>query len=572
MKRTILSLTLILCGFAGFGQNYPKSYFDSPLEGALLLNGTFGELRDNHFHAGVDFSTGEQEGLSVRAAADGYVSRIKVSASGLGKVIYVTHPNGYVTVYAHLSRFRDDIQQKTLENQKAQKSYEIEVLPKKNELLVKKGEEIALSGNSGNSAGPHLHFEIRDERSEEPINPLLFGLPVIDTQKPILRGLRVYPQPGAGIVEQTDSARSYEIFMYDSFYTVGVSEYIKVWDMIGVGFDVYDQQEGTSAELGIYSAELFLDGNKIYEWRNDRLDFDDMRYANAHGDYEVKKRDGATVQRCFRMPGNLFTAIYPDTSYTGWAMFNDEESHDMHFIAYDFTGNKCEVTFQLQPYSPLANKNYQAYPKEAMLIGPSKGVAVHKEDLDVVVPTNAVYEEMYYWDDKIRQEDGWSDSYMIGNRYEALHVPITIGIKPSREIPDSLKSKALLSRVELDGKHYAQPSSFNKGMVTAKVKEFGTYIIELDTLPPSVIHEYYPADLNTSRGAIVQVKVDDELSGLKTYSVSIDGEWRLASFDAREKLLTVDLQGMTLNMQHKLAVTVTDERGNTRLWMDEFWW
>lgn len=572
MKRPICLLIALLTVFSVFAQRYPQGYFTAPVDTPLILKGTFGEVRDGHFHSGIDISTGEQEGVSVRAAADGYVSRIKVSASGFGRVLYVTHPNGYVTVYAHLQKFRDDLREYMRSEQLKQKSYEIELFPKKGEFKVTKGQEIALSGNSGNSQGPHLHFEIRDEKSEDPLNPLLFGLPVEDHQPPVLRALRVYPELEGGMVETTDTARSYNIFPWDTLYGVETGEYIKVYGICSVGFDVYDKQEGSDAELGIHSAELYIDGIKTYQWINNRLDFDDTRYANAHSDYEVRKRDGVHMERCYRMSGNHFLPIYPDTGLTGIFEFTGDDSHDLRFLAHDFYGNTCNITFQLQSYSPLANKPYQTHPEGALLVTPAKGIAVHHDNLDVIIPSGAVYEPMYYYDDELPNRRGLSNTYYVGNPYEALHVPITVSIKPAAAVSDSLKSKVLMARLEPDGSLIGQGGAWNKEFLTAKTREFGRYFLALDTVAPTVTKEYYPADLNTSRGGIVQLIVKDDLSGLKTYSPVIDGQWQLAEFDAKTGLLTIDLSGLTLNQQHQIELTVTDERGNTQVWKDGFWW
>ncbi len=562
-----LGLTTGLCA-----QNYPRNYFIAPLDTPLLLSGTFGEIRNDHFHSGIDISTGEQEGLPVRAAADGYVSRIKVSADGFGRVLYVTHPNNYVTVYGHLKSFRPDLQTYTLTKQKGQQSFEIELFPKKGEFPVVKGEEIALSGNSGNTLGPHLHFEIREEKSEQPVNPLLFGLPIVDNTRPQLRAVRVYPVLQNGIVEYTDSARSYEIFQYDTLYGVAVQEYIKVYGTCTIGFDVFDQQEGSTAELGIYSGELYVDGIKSYEWINDKIDFDETRYANAHADYLMRKRDGVKVERCFRLPGNFASAIYPDTNLTGYSEFTGDESHDIRFVARDFSGNSCEITFQLLAYNSLNTNMYQPHPEEAVLVSTSKGIAVHKNNLDVVIPGGAVYQEMYYTDDEVLNNEALTNTFIIGDPYEILHVPATISLKPKKEIADSLKPKAVIALVEFDGSMKSKGGTWNKDFLSGKSREFGRFIIALDTAAPSVKKEYYPADLNTSRGGIVQLIVNDDLSGLKSYRATIDGSWMLAEFDTKSKMLTIDLAGLPLNVLHKLELTVTDERGNTQVWKDEFWW
>lgn len=573
MKRLLIALLCFLATQHSEAQDYPRNYFSSPLEGPLILAGTFGEVRPDHFHSGIDLSTGEQEGLPVKAAADGYVSRIKISPDGFGRALYITHPNGFVTVYGHLKDFREDLQNFVVSKQYEQKSFAIELLPKKGEFKVVKGEQIARSGNSGNTSGPHLHFEIRDERSEDPINPLFFGLPVEDHAKPVFRSVRIYPLPQSGIVEHTDSARSFEIFPMDTVYSVAHPTYIQVYGVISVGIDVYDQQEGSTSELGIYSAELSIDGMKAYAWECDRFNFADTRYANSHADYEVRVRDGVKIERCFQLPGNFFPSFYRrDTSITGYFNLTDDNSHEIHFVARDYSGNKSEIWFQLQANSALSSKDPMKIPDGALSVTNSKGISVHKSYLDVSIPSGAVYQDMFYYDDEIKSNTYLSSMFLIGNRYEALHLPITVSIKPSKPIVDSLKPKAVVARLEFDGRLISEGGAWNKDFLTTKTRKFGTYVIAVDTTAPMVQKEYYPTDLNTSRGAIVQLKIKDDLSGLKSYSATVDGTWKLMEYDAKNDLMILDLKGMPTNNHHPIEITVTDERGNTSVWKDSFWW
>jgi len=372
IRQTLILFLFLLFVARGSAQTYPQNYFSPPLDPPLIVVGTFGEIRQDHFHSGIDLSTQEMEGLPVMAAADGYVSRIKIDAEGFGKAIYITHPNGFVTVYGHLQKFTAPINEYVKKSQYEKQTFEIELYPKSKEYKVKKGEVIGYSGNTGSTSGPHLHFEIRDQETEEPINPLLFGLPLADTTKPVLQWVRVFPVREAGVVNKSDSAVTYEIMQTDGINYLNTTDYIQAVGLIGFGFGVTDHQEGSTSELGIYSAELYVDAQLAYVWHMDRFNFNDTRYVNAHIDYVSKERDGRIIERCFRLPGNHLN-IYPDTTITGYQNFTEDIAHDIKFVAKDFKGNATQLEFQVVTYSSMNNVPYQAKPEGAMLVTNKNG-------------------------------------------------------------------------------------------------------------------------------------------------------------------------------------------------------
>ncbi|MFM8432166.1 MAG: hypothetical protein ACKOA1_05160, partial [Bacteroidota bacterium] len=298
----------------------------------------------------------------------------------------------------------------------------------------------------------------------------------------------------------------------------------------------------------------------------------ETRYANAHIDYLVKERDGSTIQRCQRLAGNHMSILYPDTGLTGLLQFTDDESHELRFVVHDFSGNETVINFQLQSYSAYADASYLPHSQNALKITNGKGLAVHKDELDVVIPAGALYEECYYEDDEVSNSEFLSKTFIVGDRYEALHKPVSIGIRPNRSVTDSMKTKALMVRIDPNGTLQAQGGTWNKDFLVAKVRKFGSYAITMDTIAPFVVKEYYPADLNTSRGGIVQLKVTDSLSGVTGINALIDEQWMLSEFDAKSGVVTIDLKGIPLNKLHTLLLEVTDERGNLNSWTDNFYW
>jgi hypothetical protein len=511
------------------------------------------------------------EGLPVKAAADGWVSRIRVDSRGFGKALYITHPNGYVTVYGHLRSFEEPVAGLVRKAQEKDEVFEVELYPKKNEIRVKKGQVIALSGNTGGTTGPHLHFEIRDAVTEQPINPMLFGWNFPDNIPPTLKHLRVFPVREAGMLEKCDTAITYEIMQSEGINYVNIPDYIQASGSIAFGFESSDQIDGSSATLGIYAAEFYIDGQLAYQWRMDKLDFSEQRYVNAHIDYLSQVRDGYTIERCHRLPGNHFSLIYNDTTATGYSIFSDDAAHDLKFVAHDFAGNSSQIEFQIIAYSSLFNNPYLTRPEGSVLVSNLKGIAIHKSHLDVTIPNGAVYDNFFYTDRESKNEALVSSQFTVGNDLVAIGTPITVSIKPNRPIPDSLKGKTVLVRIGDDGRYQWLASTWDNDFVSAKSRRFGNFGLTLDTVPPAVSKEYVPADLNTSRGLIVQISVKDQLSGLKTYRGTIDGQWHLFEYDAKNDLLVGDVSKLPQNKEHAIEITATDQVGNTTVWKSTFW-
>ena len=552
-----------------YAQHYPKNYFAAPLDTPLILIGTFGEIRSNHFHSGIDIGTNESEGKSVYAAADGYVSRIKISNNGFGKAIYITHPNGFVTVYGHLKKFNPAIEQYVLKVQYEQKSYEVELMPNKNELIVKKKEVIAFSGSTGDAEGPHLHFEIRDGATEEPINPLLFGLHVNDSLPPVISNFRIFPVADKGILKNTDTASTFNVLKTSSGFKVSTKDTPEVYGSIGFGIEVTDHQQNSEASLGIYSVELKIDHSSIYQYEMDRINFNDMRYVNAHIDYRSKLRDNITIQRCFRLPGNHLN-IYPDTTKKGYLVCTKKGIHDLEFIVRDYIGNQSVLNVQLVCNPALSNSTYQPAPKNGTMISEQKGIQIHQTDLAVVIPAGAVY-DVYPFETSVTaaKKGMFSPVYQIGDVFVPIHSYMAIGIKPVN-LPDKLISKAVLVSIDRLGTKNYEGGSWDGKFLTAKVKHFGEFTLGVDTIAPVVVKEYHDGDLK--RNSTLRFKISDEFSGIKSFNAMVDGKWLLMEYNKRESMLAGDISALSKNMKHHLVLKVTDKKNNETTYEEIFYY
>ncbi len=569
-KNSFFAIILTLSTIFLKAQNYPQDFFIAPLDPPLALTGSFGEVRSNHFHSGIDLGTEEEEGVPVMAAADGYISRIKIAPDGYGKALYVTHSNGYVTVYGHLQKFMAQLNSYVRRIQYEKQTFELDINLKPEEFIVKQRDVIAYSGSTGSAEGPHVHFEIRDEKTEEPINPLLFGLPLKDTIAPELHFIRVFPKRENGILNKTDSAITYELTLENGVYKIFDNEIPMVYGSVGFGFDATDYADSNMSTIGIYSSELYVDGKQVFSTKYDRFNFNDTRYANAHIDYALEKYEGMKIERCHRLPGDKMN-IYGDPLQTGFINFTENGSHQVKVVVKDFNGNTSFVQFTVTTNETLRGKPYVQRPAGTIRVTYDKGLSIQKSKLEVSIPDGAFYED-FDFQEQASKSAYYSDIFTIGNFNEPLQLPMTIGIKPNSEIPDSLKIKAVIAKMSDEGTLVTIGNLWNEKMLYAKTYEFGNFAIVLDTVPPSVEKYYVPADMNTMYGGVVQIRVKDNLSKIRNYSGKINGKWHLFEYDKKNDLLIANVESMDVNETHPIELTVTDESGNTTVWKSTFYY
>ncbi|HEV7229996.1 MAG TPA: M23 family metallopeptidase [Bacteroidia bacterium] len=536
-------------------QDYPQNYFRNPLDIPVSLAGNFGEIRPNHFHAGLDLKTG-QEGLKVHAAADGYVSRIKVSPTGYGKVVYITHPNGYVTVYGHLSRFSGALTKYARDAQYSNENYEIELFPKEGELPVSKGDIIALSGNTGNSGGPHVHFEIRDAKTEYPINPLLFGLNVPDTVKPVIRSLVIYPiGPGSRV---NNSNKPLHIIPGGGKKQTEPAP-IVLSGSCAFGIQTNDR-ENKSGENQVYSIEVQCDGKTIYRADMKSIGFSESRFVNAYADFSEKKTSGQTIQRCFLIKNNPL-GIYKDVADSGRiSLKNDGSKHTFRFIVKDFPGNSRTAELVCTG-GPAAE---QTLPMPACHSCFQPFSFRQPDILQVEIPAGAMYEDYVFVcvPQSPKLHPAYTTEFRLMNETVPLQDNITLRLKTTGL--DSVSAlQAVVVKEEKNGSLSSFGGTWSAGWMTVQTKEFGTYGIVLDKTPPA-LSLTYPAAVKNGRARLVkgkqiQLSVSDNLSGLKSYRAAIDGKWVLMEYEPKQKRLSIDTDDAGIfSGEHELEVEAMD--------------
>lgn len=564
MKKTLLSI-LFLClsqmANCQTESQLPQNYFQKPLDIPILLSGTFGELRSNHFHSGFDIKTQGRTELPVNASADGYISRIKIQRYGYGKAIYITHPNGYQTVYAHLNHFTPEIEAYVKKEQYKKESYTIELFPSSEILKVKQGDRIAFSGNTGSSGGPHLHFEIRDEHSR-PMNPFLFGFDKIqDTQAPTIRGLYAYPLNDKSIIDGETSRKKIKLSKIDK--NTYKAESLSAYGDIGFGFDAYDQMDLAYNKNGLYSAETYQNGKKIFETRFDKFSFSETRYINRLIDFGFLKKHKKTVQKLFIQP-NLNLALAKKNHHDGiLKMVEDSTSVVYQIDLKDYSGNtkKITVPIKTEKVSPLPEVEEDITPYFAQV---NYASAFDNDKIDIYIPKNAVYEDTYL-DIHFGFNEVKVDEYTT-----PLHKSMTIGFDVS-EFSDEDKSKMYIAKIFPWGSYYYSNTKKKKDRFVTYTKEFGTYGLKSDLKKPTIKPVNFTDGKWMSNYRYLKLKIDDDETGIDAYRTTVNGKFILMEYDYKTKTLTHDFNDNAVTeARNKLKVVVTDKVGNTRIFKAKF--
>ena len=542
--------------------------FINPLKIPLLINGTFGELRGNHFHSGVDLKTEEREGLDVLAVADGYVSRIRVSAWGFGKALYITHANGYTTVYAHLQKYNDAIEKYIKAQQYQRQSFEIDINLKEDLIKVKQGEVIALSGNSGSSAGPHLHFEVRDTKTEKPMDPYLFGIKPADDLPPLLKSITVYALDSMSYNGSSSPKNRLSLRKSGDKYVTSLKEPLPLSGKIGLGIELVDYMPGLPNKLGVSSISLEVNGKIIYHYDITSFAFDETRYINSHVDYEEKIRNSRIIQKSFVEPGNKLS-VYAVKSN---GIINPKPGEQLHFkyTVVDNAGNvsisELEAKGEFTPQRSIKPKSKGC---AAEVIFPFNKVNTFTNtDVTVEIPVGVLYDTILFCYDKSPNPGNYfSDVYFILDKYTPAHNSYNLSIK-AVDVPAHLQNKVFIAYVDGGSLSY-EGGIYNKGIITTRTKRFGAFVVAADTVAPVINPVNFKCNHSIS-GKELRIKISDNLSGVSTYKGEIDGEWVLFEFDGKSGIISHTFDKLADGRQHKLKIKVTDAVKNETVLECEF--
>lgn len=543
---------------------YPLTDFRQPLDiTPPALAGSFGELRSNHFHSGVDFRTNQRTGYPIYATADGYISRLRVQNSGFGLALYINHPNGYTSVYGHLVRFNPKIAQEVKKIQYQKKSYEIDEFPKSDFLLVRKGDIIAYSGNTGSSGGPHLHFELRDTKTETTVNPQLLGIQIPDNIPPVIYSMYVYRLNGKPFNEFTPK-QYFQVAGGNGSYTLNKVNTINLSGEVGFGIVATDKHSGNSGLNGVYSIELTLDGKNIYTSALERFSFENSKAINSHLDYPALLNLKRSIQKSFVDPGNPLK-IYSNLVNSGRVTFADDKMHELKYIITDAKGNKSTLQFNVQADSKAVINTPNATTGSPYLY--SNINEFNNEDVKVILPKGTLYNDLNFIYKKLPKPQGnaFSALHQIHNNLTPLHIGFEIWIKVDSSL-SKYQNKALI----VNGNRSSQGGYFENGYIKAKPRNFGSFFIAIDTIAPSIVPVNIANGKNMSELSKMSFRISDNLSGIKSFNGYIDGKWVLMEFDTKTASLWHNFDEQTKAGKHSFELVVVDMKENTKRHAIEF--
>jgi len=541
--------------------DYPQDYFRSPVDHDIKLSGTFGELRPNHFHAGIDIKSKTGKiGQNLYAVADGVVSRINIKSSGYGNALYIDHPNGYTSVYAHLDKFPKEIADYMYQRQYEKQISEIEAYPPADKFSFKKGDIIGTLGLSGRSYGPHLHFEIRDTKSEVPINPLLFGFEINDKVRPDLRAVKLY-----GLNTQMNELKSKQFTLRQSGSNYSTSKDTIEMDTydVGIAMKAYDQMTGVSNLNGIYSLKMYVDDSLHFGFTMDKISFDETRYINAHMDYIERETKKSYFNRCFKLPGNHLS-IYENKDWDGVIKINEDKAKKIHYVVTDLHQNISESTFWIKKSKEAEDFDGKPY---QYLLYHNQDNEISRRDINFFMPKGALYRdlEFHFLASEDSSHNIYSDVYHLHDPLTPLHKYFGLSIRPNSDL-QGLQGKAFIGYCGEDNEYFNCGGTWEGEMLTTKTSKLGNYCIMLDTIAPSITPVKFRSKLNGYSSITFKigdnVKVGTGGEGL-SYKGYIDDQWILMTYNGKNETVTYKIDDALQAGQHTFKLIVRDALGNS---------
>ncbi len=560
LRRLYLTFLLFGIGICASAQSsYPQNLFVPPVDFPMLLSGTFAELRSNHFHSGIDIKTGGEEGKKINAVADGYISRIRVSPYGFGKAIYIQHNNGYTTVYGHLRNFTPEIEKWVKSEQYRLQNFDVDLFPTKDIFKVQQGKQIAWSGNSGSSQGPHLHFEIRDSRTEEPIDPILFGFDIKDFTRPTLNGFRIYPANIASTVNGSTKTFQAELSGWGPNYRLKTMDTVKVSGEVYFGLEAFDLLNGASNKNGINLVKVFVDSELQFYWEANKFSFAETRYLNSMIDYATFHHSGNRYFLTRIAPQNKLS-MYKSPINGGIIKTKAGKSQKIRILLADGKRNESELNFIIKGVvgnSVAADKIIGAQQFSCQTLNQFRN-----PHISISMPGKCLYEDIPF-EYAAEPSKPWSCAmiHKIHDPATPLHDYFDISIR----IDSACKAKTaqlIVVKLNKNNRPVYAGGEIDGQFIKARIREFGNYTLMADSTAPKIKAVNIINGKTLQNQKNIQMTISDDLSGIKSYNGFLNGQWILMDFDAKNSLLRYDFDDRLKSGKNQFKLEVIDNVGN----------
>lgn len=570
MFKFICTFLLIISISTLGADNLPIDYFNWPVKHKVRLSGTFGELRTNHFHGGLDIKSKHGvEGDKLYSAGNGYIEKISVQPNGYGNALYIKHPNGYTTVYGHMRSFSEAIENFVKNHQYEEERFSQLIELEPDQFPVEKGTFIGKMGNTGSSNGAHLHFEIRESATNKQINPLLFGLSIDDSVSPLLSSLKLYEFDDQNKII---SSKSFKLRKKEGYYYIEGDTLLTESVYWGLALKAYDKHNETYNKNGVYAMDMVLDGDEHFSFSLDAIPVSDTRYLNAHLDYEERVLKRSYFNRFFKLPGNKLD-IYSGSEGDGFVT-NQNKVREVTLRVYDINGNKSKLKLYVkEKVNKVRSKeslyNYYLFHNHPNLIV--------KDNFEVYFPENSLYEDQLVHIDIIadKSDDSYSDVLKLHKRITPLHKPVNIALKINEadKLSDTDKSKLFVGYCNEKGKIRRVGGELDGDFLKATIWGFGNYGIFKDDKKPTIRPIGFKYD--SRRSSRIRFVIDDNIpssrhAGRLSYRAEVDGQWILFKYDQKYKTITHYFDDTIKPGKHNLRLMVEDPSGNIATFEKEF--
>ena len=557
--RLITVLAFVTAALSMMAQeSFPK--YGNPLDIPIVLSATFGEIRPNHIHAGLDIKTQGVEGKKVYAVADGYVSRIGVSPYGYGNVLYITHYDGYTSVYAHLQRFSGDIAKYVKQYQYKHKKFASQIYPDADKFPVKKGDLIAYSGNSGGSGGPHLHFEIRHTVSEKPLNPMYFGYKIEDNAKPLIQGVAVYPLGDESTLEGDIKPMYFSVESSNGKYKLKDRNVVHGNGEMAFGICTYDLVGTQTNKDGPYLYELFLNDELAFQVEADSFSYSEPRYVNSLLDYRHYKQKKSSYVRTEVDPFNKLQMIEVKN---GTVFVEEGDTVNVRFKISDYSGNSSQISFKMVGSEHVWVERPQHRRSEYFVKADgTMNSEITIEAFSVSLERGTLFRDEWMPTGQRDEKGCCSRIYRFGTDEMTTFKNYKLRLRPDEEWADH--PRKFIAYIDGKGKVSSLGGTMKNGCMEVETRSLGEFTIKIDSVAPKVTASNFKDGQSVKELKSLRFKITDDMTGIETYDIYLDGVWVLGKYDAKNALLYYEFDEKMKSGVNNVKVVVTDGVGNMK--------